>query len=484
MHASPSTIQRPESADRATDRLSGQMGTMQLVLTVLAFSSPLTVLAGYLSLTIMSSGETAPVAFVIVTAALLIFSAGYMAMMKHMPRPGAFYAYISEGLGRHVGLASAFLATVSYTVIGMGVYFFAGMTIVDLLAKNGGPDIPWWLGAVAVWVFISILGYFNVDVSAKVLVWVMFVEVAIVMIFNVAVVGQGGDTGLTLSPFNAIEYASGEVWVGLLFAMLVFLGFEATALYRDEVRDPRRTIPRATYLAVVFIGALYTVSAWVMVMAFGDNAQNAAGDDAAGMFAIASDSYIGSWFSTIATTLVVTAVLAAILSIHNASTRYLFNLSADRALPRILGVVHVRHRSPYRASMTISAFTLVAVGLFVIAGNDPAIVYGQLAGLGSAGVFILMALVSVAVVAWFRRHGKEADEGVWTTLIAPLISTVAMFALVVFALANFELVVGESDANFILQLVLAASFGAGLVTAAVMKVRRPADFERLGGAGR
>ncbi|MEN0135343.1 MAG: APC family permease, partial [Rhodococcus sp. (in: high G+C Gram-positive bacteria)] len=330
---SPSTTQAPVSGDGSASRLSGQMSTTQLVLSVLAFSSPLTCLAGYFSLTIMASGNTAPVAFVLVTAILLIFSVGYMAMTKHMPRPGAFYAYISEGLGRHVGLAAAFLATLSYSVIGMGVYCFAGLTVTDLVAKWGGPEIPWWLGALAFWVIVGILGYFNVDVSAKVLMWVMFVEVTIVMIFNVAIVGQGGESGLHLQPFNVFDFAGGEVWVGLLFAMLVFIGFEATALYRDEVRDPNRTIPRATYLAVLFIGILYTVTVWVMVTAFGSDAQNVATGDAAGMFGIAADRYVGVWFSNVATALVITAVLASILSIHNASTRYLFNLSADGALP-------------------------------------------------------------------------------------------------------------------------------------------------------
>jgi amino acid transporter len=460
------------------------MTTTQLVLSVLAFSSPLTCLAGYFSLTIMTTGSTAPVAFVIVTAVLMVFSVGYMAMTKHMPRPGAFYAYISEGLGKHLGLAAAFLATMSYTVIGMGVYCFAGLTISGLISKWGGPDIPWWLTALVVWVVIGGLGYFNVEVSAKVLMYVMFVEVTIVMIFNVAVVGRGGASGLNATPFNFVEFGHGEVWAGLLFAMLVFIGFEATALYRDEVRDPDRTIPRATYTAVVFIGVLYTLTVWVMVMAFGSDAQKVAQDNTAGMFGEAADRYVGAWFSNIATTLVITAVLASILSIHNASTRYLFNLAADSALPRGLADVHARHKSPYRASIAISVLSLVGVAPFVIADRDPNIVYGQLAGLGNAGVFILMALVSVAVVTFFARHPRRSDETLWATTIAPVLAAVAMFALVIFALSNFDLVVGASSANFVLLIALAASFAIGLIIAAWMKRRRPETFELLGGAGR
>jgi amino acid transporter len=331
---------------------------------------------------------------------------------------------------------------------------------------------------------IGVLGYFNVEVSAKVLMWVMFVEVTIVMIFNVAVIGRGGQAGLNLQPFNVFEFARGQVWTGLLFAMLVFIGFEATALYRDEVRNPDRTIPRATYIAVVFIGVLYTLTVWVMVMAFGAGAQQEAQDNTAGMFGQAADHYVGLWFSNVATALVITAVLASILSIHNASTRYLFNLAADSALPRGLSEVHVRHKSPYRASVAISVLSLLGVAPFVVADRDPSIVYGQLAGLGNAGVFILMALVSVAVVAFFARHERRQDETLWSTTIAPAVAAIAMFALVIFALSNFDLVVRSSSANFILLIVLAASFAVGLVIAAWMKRRRPVAYGLLGGAGR
>lgn len=485
MSTSDNVLTTAGSADVDSTRLSGQMSTTQLVLSVLAFSSPLTCLAGYFSLTIMSTGQTAPVAFAVVTIVLLVFSLGYMAMTRHMPRPGAFYAYISEGLGRRMGLASAFLATMSYSVIGMGVYCFAGLTITSLTQAYLGVTIAWWWGALAAWAAVAALGYFNVDVSARILVWVMLVEVAVVIVFDFVVVGRGGDSGLSLSPLNALSFAAGgEVWVGLLFAMLVFIGFEATALYRDEVRDPDRTIPRATYIAVSFIGILYTVSVLVMVLAFGSGAEDAARSDPAGMFDAAAGRYIGAWFADLAGLLVVTAVLAASLSIHNACTRYVFNLGADRALPASLSAVHHRHRSPYRASAAVSALTWIGVAAFAVAGTDPAVAYGQLAGLGNAGVFVLMTLVSAAVVVWFRRNRTVRQESVWVTTVAPGVSAVALTALLVFALLNFNLVAGDADGNTVLLLALASAFVIGFVVASVIKVRRPNDFHRLGGADR
>ncbi|MER5183313.1 amino acid permease [Streptomyces sp. NPDC002896] len=48
-----------------------------------------------------------------------------------------------------------------------------------------------------------------------------------------------------------------------------YVGFEQTAIYSEEARDRRRTVPRATYTAVLFLAVAYTFCAWVTLMAAG-----------------------------------------------------------------------------------------------------------------------------------------------------------------------------------------------------------------------
>lgn len=472
----------------APSRLSGHMGTWALVLSVLAFSSPLTSAAGYLAFVISSAGQTAPMAFLVCTVLLAVFTVGYMAMTQRMPRPGAFYAYISSGLGRQVGLGSAFVALVSYTLILIGVYFFAGTVVTGLVAKFSGPDIEWWVGALAIWALVSVLGYFNVDISAKVLVWVMVLEVALVAAFDIGVLVRGGEEGFAATPINLSEYAqSGAVAVSLLFAVLVFIGFEATALYRDEVKDPDSTLPRATYIAVLFIGLFYALTTWAMVVAFGRAAQDEATRDAAGMFSAAAERYMGDTFQQVVTVLLVTAIIAALLSIHNASTRYLFNLSADGAVPRLLSVVHERFRSPYASSVGISAVVAVVLAYFAVRGSDPGLLYGQFAGLGSTGIIFLMAVVSLAVIVWFLAQGRGGRDAnwLWKTAVAPGISLISLVAIIVYVLFNFEYVVGgEPGQNLPMLVVPAVAFISGLAVASFLKAKQPETYARLGGTDR
>lgn len=481
MPSTPSLSATSPAPVAADGRLQGSMNTTQLVLTVLAFSSPLVCLAGYFSLTIMVAGSTAPVAFLAVTILVLIFAAGYVVMTRRMPRAGAFYAYISSGLGRPIGLGSAFLAGVSYTIIGMGVYCFAGMTVTGLITSFSGPEIPWWIGSLAVWILVAIVGYFNIEFSARVLMWIMLVEVGLAIVFNVAVVGQGGADGLTLKPFSISEFAGGEVSVALLFALIVFVGFEATALYRDEVKDPDKTIGRATYISVIFIGLLYTLTVWVMVMAFGNEAEQVANTSPESMFAVAADRFVGPWFTNTVSLLILTAAIAAILSIHNTSTRYLFNLSADGALPRYFARVHPRFRSPSRASVGISVLVLAGLTFFTLNGSEPASLYAQLAGLGNMGVFVLMSLVSFSIIVWFRREGRAEGESVWAILVAPAIAGVSLAALTIFAMMNFDLVVGgQPGENLGLLAALVIVFTVGVVVAVILRIKNPAGYLALG----
>jgi amino acid transporter len=471
------------SSGKSEERLSGNLGTLSLVLTVLAFSAPIVTVAGYLSFAIGFVGESAPIAWIVSTVVLSVFSIGYMTMTKHIPRPGAFYAYISLGLGKVLGVGAAYLATISYLLNGVGFYAFAGITISALVEGFNGPKLPWWLCAALVWVIVGVLGHFHIDLSAKVLGIVMAFEVIVVMIFDIVTLVKGGDGGLTLKPLDPTHFINGGTGIALLFALGNFLGFEATALYRDEVRTPNKTIPRATFASVIFIGLFYAFSAYMLISAFGSRAQAVASSGPSTMFYDALTRFVGPGILQVTTILVTTSALAGVLSIHNVTTRYLFNLSADHALPRYLSAVHPRHKSPYRASFTTAVISAAILAPFAATPIDPSFVQGAGSGISTAGVLILMVLVSLAVFAWFRRTGVPSSERAWKVFVAPIVSIVIVGAVVIFAIARFDLLVGGAPGQYLwMLLVLVAFLAAGCWVALYFRRNRPDWYARLGRA--
>lgn len=483
-HAAPSAVSSVATTNgHGVPRLTGKMSAKSLTLTVLAFSAPMAVVTGFIPFTILFGGQGATFAFVLVTILLMVFSVGYIAMTKHLPKPGAFYSFISAGLGRAVGLGSAYLAIISYVAVLVGSYAFLGLCTAGLITSLNGPDTPWWVWAIAGWTVVSTLGYFHIELSAKILSVAMIGEVILVMIFNVFVLFKGGAEGLSATPFTPGALVGGDIPVTMLFCILVFMGFEATALFRDEVRTPDKTIPRATYGAVLFVGVLYIVSAYALTSAYGSKAQEVATNAPAAMFPDAIGAFVGPAFTQIAFIFVVTSLIAALISIHNVVARYVYNLGFDKALPVYLSKIHARHHSPHRASTAVAAAAGLVILLLILGQSDSAKVYGQLSGLGSIGIIFLMASVSLSVIAWFRTKARLAGENIFKVLIAPLISFLVLGFTVVFALLHFELIVGgEPGENIGLALILAGSFFAGIVLTLYFRFAKPHLYHGLGHA--
>jgi amino acid transporter len=99
-----------------------------------------------------------------------------------------------------------------------------------------------------------VLGYRQVDLSVKVLSILVSLEFLIVLILDAAILiqgGQGGTAPLNAAPFTWAAFTSGSIAIALLFNFASFIGFEATTIYSEEAKEPTRTVPRATYVAVL-----------------------------------------------------------------------------------------------------------------------------------------------------------------------------------------------------------------------------------------
>ena len=463
--------------------LAGRMGVFEVVCTVLAFSAPIAVVSGYIPFVIIFGGNGAPVVFLISMLLLLVFAVGFTTMSRYLPNPGAFYAYVTAGLGRVWGLGAAMLAIYGYLLMTLGGYLFFGVSANALISNVfGGPDVAWYWYALFCWAVCGTFAVLRIDLSAKVLSIAMAFEVIVVLVFDGAVFVQGGPQGRSLEPFGWTAFTSGTVGIAVLFAVTCFIGFEATAIFREEVKDPRKTVPRATYLAVVLIGVFYSLSAWLVITAFGvDASLQAANDDPPGMFSTAMAQYVGTVGVDIAAVLVVTSLFAALLSQQNILARYGYSLGVDGALPRVLGRVHPRHNSPHVASLVVSALLVLLALPFVMAGSEASLWYGRVSGNGAFVILILMLLTSVAVLVFFWRSGRLAGASPWHTRVAPGIAVLGLTVVVYLAITNFTTLIGGSmTLAVILQVVTWSVLGAGCAMALVYRRTNAAVYQSIG----
>ncbi len=470
----------------ATDtepRLRGNLGVFSLFFSVMAWNAPLVIVIGVIPvMLIVGTGVGTPFVFLCAGFIIAAFAAGFTRMAQVLPNPGAFYAYITAGLGREVGLGSGLTALLGYFCGYAGTFAFGGVVFGSLISDTfHGPEAPWYVWGLGFWVFAAVMGYLRVDLSAKVLTVFLIAEIAIIVAYDVFVLVQGGDSGISAAPLTPGHWFDGSFGLGLLFGLGMYGGFEITALYRDEVRDPARTIPRATYAVIFFAMAMYSITAWLFVNALGVDkavATTLADPTAAinGTFA----TFGGKVFLDIATILVNTSTLAVILAGHNIVSRYTFNLSADGILPRSLSAVHASFGSPHRASVAASLAALAANVPVVLLDLDPIKYYAAMLGITSFVLISAMLLTDIAVPLYMRRNGGELFTW-WATVVCPIIAGVGLSVVLVLAAKNFELLIGGSETlASILLGVIASVFAAGVVMALSYKRTRPDVYDKIG----
>ena len=128
----------------------GAIGIVAVIFMAVANAAPITAMTGNVPTAVgFGNGLGAPAGFLFATIALTLFALGYVAMAKHITTTGAFYGFISHGLGQVWGMASGFLATFAYVVfegslIG-GCAYFANDAVNTIV----GVDIPWLVFAIA-----------------------------------------------------------------------------------------------------------------------------------------------------------------------------------------------------------------------------------------------------------------------------------------------------------------------------------------------
>jgi amino acid transporter len=296
-------------------------------------------------------------------------------------------------------------------------------------------------------------------------------------VFDVAVLVK---SGYSLSAFSPGVVTSGSVGLGLLFAATCFIGFEATALFSEEARDPNRSVPRATYIAVISIGIFAAVTSLALVSAVGvQNAKSVAEEHlAAGDLLLAtSQDVLGTALTDVMQLLLVVSLFAALLALHNSASRYIYALARDGVLPKTLARTH--SGTPRNASAAQLAFATVVAAIFAVLGLDPvAFLTSSMTGFGTLAILVLQAMASIAVVVFFRRR---RDPNWWTTFVAPALGGLGLIGVIVLAVLNFPTMAG-SDAGWIglLPWLLPVLILAGLGTAAYLRKRRPETYAALG----
>lgn len=459
------------------------VGTAHIVFFVVAAAAPLTAVVGASPAAFaFGNGAGLPGAFLIAGAVYAIFGAAFTAMSRHCGSAGGFYGYIAQGLGRPASVAGAFVAIGAYSAIQVAIYALFGMFAAGRLATFG-LHLPWWsVGMLAVGA-AHLCGRRGIEFSGAVLGILMAFEVLIMLVLDFAILLHGAKGGISVEGFAPAVLFGPGLGVSLVFVVASYVGFEATTIFSEEARNPDRTVPKATYLAVALITLLYAFSTWTISLDYGPSQIAAAAKaDPSNLYFTVAQRLLGDLPRIVMETLLLTSLFASFLAFHNTITRYLFALARDRLLPAWLGHVDDRFGAPTVAGKVQSACAVFFLAIFAMLGADPyAVVFSWLSALATIGILTVQFMVAVSAWLFFRQDRRGV--GVFRRLVAPIISAAGLAAWLVLVCLNLQLLSGsESGLIQSFPFIILGLALAGILTARHMRRRRPQEYARLGEA--
>lgn len=508
----PGVIDRKSSGPEVQRLRKDAVGIVGVLFMAVATAAPITAMVGNVPIAVgFGNGAAAPAGYLVATIVLALFSLGYSAMAKHITATGAFYGFISHGLGRVVGMGAGALTTLAYVVFEASLVGIFSFFAHNFFSDHLGLDISWIWFAVVMLLVNTTLTYFDVNLAVKVLGTFLISEIVMLLAMALSVIFTGGgpegwSLG-SLNPINAFQNldavvptpgsaggtmaVTGAAGIGLFFAFWSWVGFESTAMYGEESKDPKKMIPKAIMVAVLGVGIFYVFISWAALVGTGPDRAIALAQDgntAGDMFFGPVEANLGHWAVIVFEFLLMTGSYACGMAFHNCAARYIYAISRENLLPglrRTLGATHPIHKSPHIAGFVQTAIATIIVFWFFLTDRDP---YGQLYALmaimGTTAIMVVQALTAFSCIAYFHVQKRHPESAHWfRTFLAPLLGGIGMIYVIWLLIENASFAAGDAASDIVFKvspwLVAVAGIG-GVVFALATKYLAPERYEVIG----
>src|SRR5690242_7968102 len=307
-----------------------------------AFVIPLVV--GVISASGKGGGVAAPLS--VILAAIGVFGLGWVvsSYAKEIHAAGSLYDYVTRGLGERVGTAAGWLYYGGVTILLTGLLLLIGGYLQGTIQSEFGVSpLPSWAWTLILIVMIAAVLYFGVRISTRSQLALALVSIVVVGIFFIYVIIKLGSAN-SLKPFKPSSSADG--WSGIIFGMLygvlLFVGFETAANLAEETPNPRRHIPIAVMATAGIATVMYVLATYVEVAGFHYNLKTLTAAAAAPLFALGAPAkaggYGGTWIDRLLELVVLFDMLAVAIGCAVSASRGIFAMARDRRLPAAPGV--------------------------------------------------------------------------------------------------------------------------------------------------
>jgi amino acid transporter len=381
-------------------------------------------------------GRATPLAFFLAAVAVLLIAYVFVRLCQYYNHAGSVYVFAGATLGARAGAVAGLglMGTyVFYALVTASASGIFGAAFLDAIGVWNNP--PAWSGfliggiALAIALLLTIVPAkraASLLLSVEGITVVLILVIAVVVLVRMLAGNAPGDATFTLDVFKVAPGTdTSSLFLGIIFGLLSFAGFEAAATLGEEAHEPRRDIPRAILGTAIFGGVYFTIVTAIEMMAFGTDADGIKKFIASpALMGDLGTSYIGSWVGDLVTLGASISAFGCCLACVVGASRLLFAVARDASPDHRLAKTGAND-TPAAAAVTITAVVVViAFVCAVLFGAEP---FDTFLWSGTIGTLILLVAYVLATLGCIRLVfiQKKLDVPQWEVVI-PLLALVVL----------------------------------------------------------
>ncbi|MBL7995889.1 amino acid permease [bacterium] len=396
--------------------------------------------AGIFVLTGIAAGVAGPGLILVfalngVVAILTAFSYAELGSCYH--DAGGGYLWVKEGLPKWNGFISGWMSWFAHAVacslyaLGFGAYFELVLHEFNIVMPHWGYLSPQKILAVITALIFAYVNFRGASETGKVGNIVTIGKIIILMIFigfGLSLILQRPDWKDALTPF--LPNGWGGVFKAMGLTFIAFQGFEVISQCSEEIKSPKKNIPRAVFLSLLIVVPIYLLIAVTSLGAVKPDGDITPWDYLAShketaLVEVANTFFVGGGIMLLVGGIIST--MSALNATIYSSSRVAFAMGRDRNFPTFFSRVHKKNSTPHLA---------IIFSLFIVVAMAVSLPIEDVASAADLMFLLLFLQVNITLIR-LRKKRPDLDRGFFTPLF-PYLSIVGILLLLFLAVYMFD----------------------------------------------